>query len=68
MHDLESKFHAHTDSDEFFLVIAGQLEIDLESQTIHLEKGAAFTVQAGLKHRARAVDRVESITIIGIDQ
>ena len=64
MNDLEAEFHTHTNSDEFFLVLKGQLDIDIEGKTITLLMGDSFTVTSGQKHRARAQGRVELITVI----
>ena len=64
MVDVEAKFHVHHNSDEFFLVLNGEIEIDLAEETIILRAGETFTVSAGLKHRARAKGRAEIITVI----
>ena len=64
MVDFEAKFHVHEFSDEFFLVLKGEIEIDIEEKTIVLRAGDTFTVSAGLKHRARAKGRAEIITVI----
>ena len=64
MIDVEAQFHIHEDSDEFFLVINGEIEIDVEKKTILLRAGETYTVDAGLRHRARAKGRAELITVI----
>ena len=64
MVNVEAQFHVHEDSDEFFLVINGEIEIDVEEKTILLGTGETYTVDAGLKHRARAKGRAELITVI----
>jgi mannose-6-phosphate isomerase-like protein (cupin superfamily) len=46
--------HAHDDTDEFFLVLAGTLHLDLPDRTVTLPAGAAFTVPRGVQHRPRA--------------
>ncbi|KJS60998.1 cupin domain-containing protein [Streptomyces rubellomurinus] len=51
----EHIWHAHDDTDEFFLVLDGELHISLRGpegeRTVRLPKGAVFTVPAGTEHR-----------------
>lgn len=46
--------HAHDDTDEFFLVLAGVLHLDLPDRTVTLRPGGTFTVPRGVRHRPRA--------------
>ena len=46
--------HAHDDTDEFFLVLAGTLHLDLPDRTVTLHEGGTFTVPRGVRHRPRA--------------
>lgn len=46
--------HAHDDTDEFFLVLAGRLHLDLPDGTVTLHPGGTFTVPRGVRHRPRA--------------
>lgn len=49
------QWHAHPDTDDFFLVLKGQLLIDLEGgRTVRLEPGKLFVVPRGMQHRPRA--------------
>jgi mannose-6-phosphate isomerase-like protein (cupin superfamily) len=52
-------WHKHEAEDEFFLVLEGQLDIELEDRTVELSPGKAFTVPRGVMHfphaRGRAV-------------
>jgi mannose-6-phosphate isomerase-like protein (cupin superfamily) len=43
-------WHKHDDEDEFFLVLEGRLDIELEDRMIELTPGNAFTVPAGVMH------------------
>jgi mannose-6-phosphate isomerase-like protein (cupin superfamily) len=51
----EHIWHAHDDTDEFFLVLDGELHISLRvpegERTVLLPKGAVFTVPAGTEHK-----------------
>jgi mannose-6-phosphate isomerase-like protein (cupin superfamily) len=53
---LEGDFHwhKHQAEDEFFLVLEGHLDIELEDRTVSLSQGQAFTVPAGVMHRPHA--------------
>jgi mannose-6-phosphate isomerase-like protein (cupin superfamily) len=53
----EYHWHQHTDDDEFFYVVEGQLLIDLEDRTIGLEPKQGFVVPRGTMHRTRALQR-----------
>ena len=44
---LEGEFvwHAHPETDDFFLVLAGELNIELRGRTVHLGPGELFVVE-----------------------
>ncbi|MDV3349320.1 cupin domain-containing protein [Leptothoe sp. LEGE 181152] len=50
----EFHWHSHTNSDEFFFVIDGELFIDLEDRTERLSSGQMMTIPKTVKHRTRA--------------
>ncbi len=51
----EFQWHSHPDTDDFFLVLSGELEIDLEGgRTVRLPQGHLFVVPRGMQHRPRA--------------
>lgn len=43
-------WHKHDDTDEFFYVLEGHLDIELEDQMVTLLPGQAFTVPKGVMH------------------
>ncbi|MGW6023773.1 cupin domain-containing protein [Streptomyces sp. NPDC055099] len=51
-------WHVHDDTDEFFLVLEGELRIGLREpageRTVTLPKGAVFTVPRGTEHKPSA--------------
>ena len=55
--DGDFHWHKHDDTDEFFLVMEGHLDIELESEMIALEPGQAFTVPRGVMHCPHARGR-----------
>ncbi|MFF3320042.1 cupin domain-containing protein [Streptomyces sp. NPDC003035] len=54
----EHVWHAHHHTDEFFLVIEGELHISLREEgverTVSLPRGSVFTVPRGVEHRPYA--------------
>lgn len=51
----EFRWHRHPRSDECFLVLEGELEIDLaDGETIRLLPGQAYLLPAGALHRTRS--------------
>jgi mannose-6-phosphate isomerase-like protein (cupin superfamily) len=50
----EYHWHKHTNDDEFFFVLEGQLLIDLEDKTIALNPNQGITITKGVLHRTRA--------------
>ena len=56
---LEGDFHwhKHDDTDEFFYVLEGHLDIELRDRMISLDPGQAFTVPKGVMHFPHARGR-----------
>ena len=50
----EFVWHSHPDTDDFFLVLAGRLTIQLPDRDVELEAGELFVVPRGLQHCPRA--------------
>jgi mannose-6-phosphate isomerase-like protein (cupin superfamily) len=46
--------HAHDDTDEFFLVLDGELVIELPDREVQLRRHDVFVVPKGVRHRPRA--------------
>ena len=47
----EFVWHSHPDTDELFLVIDGNLTIELHDGPVHLSAGELFVVPKGVEHR-----------------
>jgi mannose-6-phosphate isomerase-like protein (cupin superfamily) len=63
---LEGEFHwhKHDDQDEFFLVLDGELLVDLEDrETVSLGQLQGFTVPRGVVHRTRAPQRTAVLMV-----
>ena len=50
----EFVWHSHADTDDFFLVLDGELEIELRDEIVTLGPGELFVVPRGVEHRPRA--------------
>jgi mannose-6-phosphate isomerase-like protein (cupin superfamily) len=52
-------WHKHDNEDELFLVIKGELLIELEGETIKLKKNECIIIPKGIKHRPIAHKETE---------
>lgn len=60
----EYHWHVHPDTDDFFLVLQGRLEIDLEDgTTVALAPGQLHIVPRGVRHRPRAEQEAHILLI-----
>lgn len=50
----EFPFHLHADTDDFFLVLEGEMIMDLENTSHPVKTGELFVVPKGVTHRPRA--------------
>lgn len=50
----EFPFHLHEDTDDFFLVIEGEMVMDLQDACHPVKAGELFVVPKGVTHRPRA--------------
>ncbi len=46
----ELMWHAHDDEDEMFLVLDGELTIEMRDRSVHLKKGEMYIVPRGVEH------------------
>jgi mannose-6-phosphate isomerase-like protein (cupin superfamily) len=44
-------WHSHPDTDDFFLVLDGELDIELRDRTVTLGPGELYVVPKGVEHR-----------------
>jgi mannose-6-phosphate isomerase-like protein (cupin superfamily) len=54
----EYHWHKHDDTDDFFLVLNGVLDIELRDRTITLHPGDLYVVPKGVEHRPVAREEV----------
>ena len=59
----EFVWHKHDDTDDFFLVVKGMLDIQLRDRTITLGPGQMYIVPKGVEHRPVAREEVHLLLI-----
>jgi mannose-6-phosphate isomerase-like protein (cupin superfamily) len=59
----EFVWHKHDDTDDFFLVLEGRLEIRLRDRTVVLEPGQLFVVPQGVEHQPFAAEETHLLLI-----
>jgi mannose-6-phosphate isomerase-like protein (cupin superfamily) len=58
-----SVWHSHEETDDFFLVLKGTLDIELRDRTVTLGPGQLFVVPKGVEHRPVAREEVHLLLI-----
>ena len=56
-------WHSHDDEDELFLVLRGQLCIEMEAGTVVLNAGDLYVVPKGVRHNPVAADECHILLI-----
>lgn len=59
----EFPFHLHEDTDDFFMVLKGEMIMDLEGASHVVKTGEVFIVPKGVTHRPRAAQECEVLLI-----
>jgi mannose-6-phosphate isomerase-like protein (cupin superfamily) len=59
----EFVWHSHPDTDDFFLVVAGRLTIQLRDRDVELGPGELFVVPRGVEHCPRAEEEAHILLI-----
>jgi mannose-6-phosphate isomerase-like protein (cupin superfamily) len=59
----EFVWHKHDDTDDFFLVLKGALDIQLRDRTVSLVPGQMYIVPKGVEHRPVAKEEVHLLLI-----
>jgi mannose-6-phosphate isomerase-like protein (cupin superfamily) len=59
----EFVWHKHDDTDDFFLVLKGRIDIQMRSETVTLGPGEIFVVPKGVEHRPVAVEEAHVLLI-----
>jgi len=59
----EFVWHDHKDTDEVFLVIAGEMEIGFRDRDVTVRVGEMFVVPKGIEHITRAAQECHALVI-----
>ncbi|MEO0669076.1 MAG: cupin domain-containing protein [Pseudomonadota bacterium] len=59
----EFPFHLHEDTDDFFLVLDGEMVMDLDGASHKVKSGELFIVPKGVTHRPRAANECKVLLI-----
>ncbi len=59
----EFNWHSHADTDDFFLVLKGEITIKLRDRDVHLKAGEMFVVPKGVEHCPVAEHEAELMLI-----
>lgn len=59
----EFPFHSHPDTDDLFLVLSGEVLLDIGEQTHRLGPGELMVVPKGMTHRPRAAAEAQVLLI-----
>ena len=56
-------WHSHADTDDFFLVLKGQVVIRLRDRDVHLAEGEMYVVPKGVEHAPYAEEEAHVLLI-----
>ena len=59
----EFVWHSHTDTDEVFLIVEGELRIDFRDGSVTLKPGELFVVPRGKEHKPFAAEECKLMLI-----
>ena len=59
----EFNWHSHADTDDFFMVLKGQITIQMHENNVILREGKIFVVPKGVEHCPRAVEECHLLLI-----
>ena len=59
----EFVWHNHPDTDEVFIVLSGQMKIELEDETVELSAGEMYVVAKGVMHKPSAENECQVILV-----
>ncbi|MBH1945336.1 cupin domain-containing protein [Alteriqipengyuania sp. NZ-12B] len=60
-------WHCHPDTDELFLVVEGELDIEFRDRVEHLAQGELIVVPRGVEHRPRATAGEAKLLVMDAD-
>ena len=55
--------HAHQETDEVFIVLGGEMDIEFRDGVVHVGAGEMFVVPHGTEHRTRAAFECQALLV-----
>ena len=59
----EFNWHSHPETDDFFLVLKGEIDIDMREETVTLKEGELYVVPTGVEHKPVAKQEAHVLII-----
>ena len=59
----EFEWHSHPETDDFFMVLQGEIDIELRGRTVTVKAGEIYVVPAGVEHRSVAREEAHLMII-----
>lgn len=56
-------FHSHSDSDEVFFIVSGEMKLEFRDKILHLREGEMGVVPKGVEHRPVCTSEVTCLLI-----
>lgn len=56
-------WHSHPETDEVFMVIDGNLQIDLRDETLYIQKGEMVVIPKGMEHKPSSKEECKILLI-----
>lgn len=56
-------WHQHSETDEVFIVVEGEMGIEFRERTVHLKQGQMLVVPRGVEHRPFAVQECKVMLV-----
>lgn len=56
-------WHGHKDTDEVFMVLSGEMEIEFRDGTVKIAEGEMYVVKKGIEHKPYAKNECEILII-----
>lgn len=56
-------WHSHSETDEVFMIIDGNMQIDLRDETLYLNKGEMVVIPKGIEHKPSSREECKILLI-----
>ena len=59
----EFVWHSHPETDEVFIIVCGNMRIELRDREVHLQAGEMFVVPRGVEHKPIAAEECQIMLV-----